>query len=116
MPALSMDVFMTKVFERWRSKEGLSHRALCQAMDELERGLVDANLGGGLYKKRVGRTSGGKSSGYRTLIAARFRERAIFIFGFAKNERESIDRREERALKAYARQLLGTTPPKSPAP
>jgi hypothetical protein len=98
---------MTKAFERWRAKEGLSHRALCKAMDELERGLIDANLGGGLYKKRASRIGTGKSGGYRTLIAARFRDRAIFVFGFAKNERDNIDRHEERALKAYAAQLLG---------
>jgi len=102
-----MDTFMTRAFARWRAKEGLPLELLCRAVSEKERGLVDANLGGNVYKKRVGRSKGGKSGGYRTLIAIRFRERAVFVFGFAKNERETIDRREEQALKAYAAHLLG---------
>lgn len=102
-----MDAFLTKSFARWRAKERLSDRALCAAIDEMERGLIDANLGGGLYKNRVSRAGAGKSGSYRTLIAARLGERAIFVFGFAKNERDNIDRREERALKAYAKVLLG---------
>jgi len=50
-----MDIFLTKSFARWRAKERLSDRALCNAVDEMERGLIDGNLGAGLYKKRVAR-------------------------------------------------------------
>ena len=101
-----MEVFLTKSFARWRAKQRLSDRALCKAIDEMERGLIDADLGAGLYKKRVPRAGAGKSGSYRTLLAVRFGYRAVFLFGFGKNERDNIDPREQRALKTFAGLLL----------
>ena len=101
-----MDIFLTRPFARWRAKARLSDDALCAAIDEMKRGLTDADLGAGLYKKRVRRPGAGKSGSYRTLIAARLGEQAIFLYGFAKNERDNIDAREERALKVIAGDLL----------
>jgi hypothetical protein len=46
-------VFMTRHFSRWLSKTDLSVEALCKAVEEMERGLIDAKLGGGMKKKRV---------------------------------------------------------------
>jgi hypothetical protein len=54
------------------------------------RGLIDADLGGGLVKQRVARQGQGRSGGYRTLIAFRFKHRAVFVYGFAKSERDNI--------------------------
>jgi len=51
---------------------------------------MDADLGGGLIKQRVARPGKGRSGGYRTIIAFRAGERAVFLVGFAKNERENI--------------------------
>ncbi len=73
---------------------------------EMRRGLVDANLGGGLVKKRVARSGGGKSGGYRTLLAADFRERWVFLYGFAKNERDNVEDDELRELKRLAQSYL----------
>ena len=56
---------------RWQVAEKLPDAALCKAVREMENGLIDADLGGHLYKKRVARAGGGKSSGYRTLLSAR---------------------------------------------
>jgi hypothetical protein len=53
--------------------------------------MVDADLGGAVIKQRVARAGQGRSGGYRMLIAYRFGERAVFLYGFAKNERENID-------------------------
>ncbi len=72
----------------------------------MEQGLVDASLGGGLHKKRVAAPGRGKSGSYRTLLAFRSKRRAFFIYGFAKNQRDNIDGKEERALKALAKELL----------
>jgi hypothetical protein len=55
------------------------------------RGLVDADLGGGLIKQRIARTGQGRSGGYRTLMAFRSKERTIFVYGFAKSERDNIE-------------------------
>ena len=72
----------------------------------MRRGLVDAFLGGGLVKKRVARPGGGKSGGYRTLLAADLRDRWVFLYGFAKSERESIDNDELRELRRLAHAYL----------
>ena len=73
-----MEVDMTSIlkrrdFARWQASEKLPDAALCKAVQEMENGLIDADLGGSLYKKRVARLGGGKSGGYRTLLSARMR-------------------------------------------
>jgi hypothetical protein len=55
-----------------------------------DRGLVDADLGGGVIKQRVARTGQGRSGGYRMLLAYREGHRAVFLYGFSKSERENI--------------------------
>lgn len=72
---------------------------------EMEKGLADA-LGGHVYKKRVGLPGRGKRGGARTLIAFRRGERAIFLYGYPKNERTNISDRELGALQLLARELL----------
>lgn len=72
-------------------------------------GLHDAELGGGLFKKRIARGGQGKSGGFRTLVATNRGSRWIFVYGFAKNERANIDRDEEEALKKLAAHLLALT-------
>lgn len=44
-------IFLTRPFVRWMQKSGVSEVALVQAVEEVEAGLVDANLGGNLFKK-----------------------------------------------------------------
>jgi hypothetical protein len=102
--------FKTRAFARWAPKEGVTDRALLVAVTEMESGLVDARLGGGLFKKRVALPGGGKRGGARTIVAGNFRDRWIFLYGFAKNERENIDQKEERDLKRVAGVLLRLDP------
>jgi len=98
--------FKTRVFARWARKEGVTDQALLKAVGEMESGLIDARLGGGLFKKRVALPGGGKRGGARTIVAGNFRDRWIFLYGFAKNERDNIDQKEERDLKRIAGALL----------
>ncbi len=72
----------------------------------MERGLIDANLGGGLVKKRVALPGRGKSGSTRTLVATNQVDRWFFIFGFEKNDRDNISAKEIKALKALAADLL----------
>ncbi len=72
----------------------------------MEMGLIDANLGGYVYKKRVGIRGRGKRGGVRTLIAFKIEEKAFFIYGFAKNKRDNIEDYELKALKRLAKELL----------
>lgn len=71
---------------------------MCIAVREIERGLVDAKLGGFLLKKRISKGRKGKSGGLRTIIAYHQEHRLVFLFGFAKRDRDNIDQTEKRAL------------------
>jgi len=101
-----MAVFQTRWFSRWARKQGLSAKALCAAVAEIQQGLYETNLGGGLVKKRVARPGQGKSGGFRTLIATNRGDRWVFVFGFPKNVRSNIDQTEEAALKLLSAKLL----------
>ena len=89
-----MRVFQTKVFRRWVRKEKIDEDELLEAVREIEDGLVDADLGGHLLKKRIPRQGAGKSGGFRTILAYQEAERTIFLYGFAKNEKENIDKKD----------------------
>jgi hypothetical protein len=104
-----MAVYKTRWFDRWARKEGLAASSLCAAVQEMTLGLVDADLGGGLVKKRIGRAGKGKSGGYRTLVATNKGNRWVFVYGFPKNERSNIDKDETDALKKLATHLLSLT-------
>jgi hypothetical protein len=80
---------------------------LIEAIREIENGLIDADYGGGLIKKRIAREGGGKSGGYRTLIAYRSATRSVFLYSFAKSDRENLDMDEVRAYKKLAELYLG---------
>jgi len=79
---------------------------LAQAIADAERGLIDADLGGGLIKQRVARAGQGKRSGFRTLIAYQACDRAVFLFGFAKRERDNISEAQLADLKTLASDML----------
>jgi hypothetical protein len=105
-----MRIYKTRWFDRWARKQDLSACALCDAVREMEAGLYEADLGGGLLKKRIARPGQGKSGGFRTLVATNKGSRWFFVFGFPKNERSNIDNDEEIALKRLAAHLLSLTP------
>jgi hypothetical protein len=104
-----MAIYKSRWFDRWAHKEGLNTPSLCAAVREMKAGLYEADLGGGLLKKRIARQGLGKSGGFRTLVATNRASRWIFVFGFAKNERSNIDDDEKAALKALATHLLSLT-------
>lgn len=101
-----MRVFKTKLFARYVLKADIDDDSLKEAMQRAERGLVDAELGGNLIKLRIARKGQGRSSGYRTLIAYQKNKRAVFLYCFAKNERENIDDDELMTLKEMATKWL----------
>jgi len=85
-----MRVFKTRWFARFAKREGIEDRRLAEAIGRAERGLIDADLGGGLIKQRVARPGQGRSGGYRVVIAYRVGHRAVFIYGLAKNDRANF--------------------------
>ncbi len=102
-------VFKTRYFSCWFRKIGLSDVALCQVVKEMEQGLIAANLGGGVVKKRLALPGRGKRGGARTLVATNKGDRWFFLFGFQKNERANITAEELEGLREITRQLLCMT-------
>jgi hypothetical protein len=99
-------IFQNKAFMRFASKAGIDDAMLCEVLRDAERGLIAANLGGGVIKQRIARPGQGKSGGFRTLIVFRAGDRAFFVHGFAKNEADNIGKNELVALKKLASELL----------
>lgn len=97
-----MRIFKTKWFVRYARREQIKDRSLREAVLRAEQGLVDADLGGNVIKQRVARAGQGRSGGYRMLVAFRSKARAVFLYGFAKNERDNIDKDELATLREIA--------------
>jgi hypothetical protein len=95
-------IFKTRWMARFTRREGLEDVRLAEAIAEAERGRIDADLGGGLIKQRVARAGGGKSGGYRMVVAYRRGDRAVFLYGFAKSERDNIAPDELKSLREIA--------------
>jgi len=106
-----MQAFKTKWFAKWASSQRINDKALSAAVAEMEQGLVDAQLGGQVVKKRVALSGKGKRGSARTLLAFRQGDKAFFIYGFAKKERGNIGVKDLKALKLLAREMLSYTNP-----
>lgn len=98
--------FKTKYFSKWAKKSNVTDVDLQYALEEMEKGLYSANLGGDVFKIRIARKSKGKSSGHRTLLAYIKNTRAIFLYGFSKNERDNISTKELDAFKKLSKDYL----------
>jgi hypothetical protein len=100
-------VFRTKWFTRFARRERISDRSLREAVQRAERGLLDADLGGGVVKQRIARPGQGRSGGYRVLVAYRRKARGVFLYGFAKSERDNVEDDELATARDIARGWLG---------
>jgi hypothetical protein len=99
-------IFKTKWVGRFVKRERISDSGLNEAIERAERGIIDANLGGGLIKQRVARPGQGRSGGFRMIVAYRTKDRAFFLYAFAKNERENIEDGELQTLRDIGNELL----------
>jgi hypothetical protein len=102
-------IFKNKAFTRFAKKADIKDCDLCKAVANAENDLIDANLGGGVIKQRVARDGEGKSGGFRTLILFKIGNRAFFVYGFAKNEKDNIDTNDLISLKKLAAIILNYT-------
>jgi hypothetical protein len=98
--------YRTRLFTRWMHKSGLTDDLLRTAVSEMLDGLIDADLGGHVFKKRIALPGKGKSGGVRTIVATRVKTQWFFLVGFAKNERANLDQKELKAVQELARSLL----------
>jgi len=101
---------MTKHFSKWAAKQKIPKRELTNTLAELAVGNFEANLGGNLYKKRIHFEGHGKSGSGRTILCYKKDDRAIFVHGFAKNEKSNLSKKELIAFKELSKILLSLSP------
>ncbi len=97
-----MRIFTNTWFQRFAKKENLSDQSLKKAVRQMERGTIDADLGGDVYKQRLARPGGGKSGGYRAIVCFRKGSRAFLVYGFAKSDRDNITSKELKSFRKLA--------------
>lgn len=103
-----MRIFKTKTLARFARQNRIPDASLVAAIERATRGLIDADLGGRIIKQRVARPGEGKRGGFRLLIGFGS-ELSVFLFGFAKNERENIDDDELTTLREIAASFLNAS-------
>jgi len=101
-------IFKTKTLAKFTRQHGISDANLIEAVDRAKRGLIDADLGGRVIKQRVARPGQGKRGGFRMLIGFGS-DRAVYLFAFAKNERENISNGELLTLREIAASFLNAS-------
>ncbi len=105
-----MNVYLSKAFTRMARRGGLIDVHICQAVAEMNTGLIDANLGAGLFKKRIAMPGQGKRGSWRALLGFQAGKKAFFLYLFPKNSRDNIEDDEMKALKRLARYYLTLKP------
>ena len=105
-----MRILKTRWFARFSQRVRIEDKALCQAILRAESGLIGAELGASIIKLRVARAGQGRSGGYRVLVAYRRGHRAVFVYGFAKNELDNIDDTQLLTLREIAAEWLDMAP------
>lgn len=104
-----MRIFKSKWFTKFARKERITDAKLCEAIRNAERGIIDADYGGGVIKQRITRPHEGKSKGYRSIILFRQGALSFFVYGFAKSEQSNIDESDERDFKDLAKIVLAVS-------
>jgi len=102
-----VSVYKTKEFSKFARKADLGSAELLEAARAVASGQWDADLGGGVFKRRIAREGGGKSGGFRTIVLFKVGGHSFFVHGFAKNEKANITPKELKALKKLATTFLG---------
>lgn len=94
-----MKIYKTQIFDKWIKKKGITDKSLKDAIVEICDGLIDADMGNGLIKKRMSKPGHGKRGSYRTLLAFKSNSRAIFLTGFSKSDKDNISPSEKTVFK-----------------
>lgn len=104
-----MRIFLTRGVVRFARRQRIADASLSEAVERAERGTIDADLGGGLIKQRVARPGQGRSGGFRMIVAYRAAGRAVFLYAFAKSERDNIGDDELEALRTIGANWLAAS-------
>ena len=101
-----MRIFKNKSFAKFASKERISDTKLRDIVKEADSGSIAANYGDGVIKQRIARQNQGKSGSHRSIIYYRKNDRAFFVYGFSKKDRDNISNDEEKEFKRQAKITL----------
>ena len=104
--ASDLRVFKNAWLGRFARKEKISAEVLWEAVDRAEKGLVDADFGGGVIKQRIARPGESKSKGYRSIVLYRKGDKAIFVYGFPKSDLGNIRDDEQEQFKKAAKSIF----------
>jgi hypothetical protein len=102
-------IFKNTWFSRFAQKEKISDEELNRVIRQLELGEIDADLGGHVFKQRIARPGEGSSGGYRVVVFFKSEEKAFFVYGFAKSDKDNITDRQLQNFKITAKQALALT-------
>jgi hypothetical protein len=103
----SLSVFKSKPFARFAKRARIADADLWKAAQLANKGLIDADLGGGVLKLRIARAGEGKSGGSRSIVLFRKNDRAVYVYGFEKKDLANIKPNELEAFQELARVILG---------
>ena len=106
---IGVRVFKYTRFNRFASKEGITDHELLEVVGQLEADQADATLGGDVYKVRIARPGEGKSGGHRVIVYFRNEFRTFFSYGFSKNDRGNISKKDLKRFKEDAKKRLSLT-------
>ena len=104
-----MRIFKSNFFHKFAQKEQISDNLLCQVVENVQQGLIDADLGGGVLKQRIPRQGQGKSGGYRSIIFYKTERFCVFAYCYAKSTRSNITQSELQGFKESAKELFELT-------
>ena len=105
----STRIFTSERFDEFCKGSRIADEQLIKTVEKMEAGSYNAHLGGGLFKERLARKGGSKSGGFRLVLVFKMSDRAVFVFGFAKNVRANLTERETFVLKEAAKEILNLT-------
>ncbi|MCI5764756.1 type II toxin-antitoxin system RelE/ParE family toxin [Actinobacillus porcinus] len=105
-----MRIFKSRYFDKFARKAKISDKTLQNAITEIENGLIDADLGSGVYKQRLPKQGRGKSKGFRSIILYKTAQFSLFVYGFDKKDQQNISAEDEMKFKALANVVLNFSP------
>ncbi len=103
-----MKIYKHRIFSQWAKSENITNSMLILAVNEIKEGLYEANLGSGLYKKRLAVQGKGKSGGVRVIhlfVTTDYEVHLVDIFG--KGEKSNLTKAERNELAKLAEILKG---------
>lgn len=101
-----MRIFKNNWFNRFAKKEGIADTELLKIVTKLENGQFYADLGGGVYKIRIGDE---KSGDYRIIVIFKSNFRSFFVYSFPKSDNGNISKSELQGFKNQAKERLSLT-------